>query len=63
MHEALGRAEGEALDSLTRPFYRVFRRFIPPLGNIDLSPLFVLLAAQIALIVLNGLTGSVGRVF
>ena len=52
-----------ALDALTRPFYRVFRRFIPPLGNIDLSPLLVLLAAQIALILLNGLSGQLGRVF
>ena len=47
------------LDALTRPFYRIFRRFIPPIGAIDLSPLFVLLAAQILLIVLNGLTGAI----
>jgi YggT family protein len=51
------------LDSLTRPFYRIFRRFIPPIGAIDLSPLFVLLAAQILLILLNGVTrGILGAV-
>jgi len=41
--------------ALTRPFYAVFRRFIPPIGNIDLSPLFVLLIAQILLILLDSL--------
>ena len=43
-------------DALTRPFYAVFRRFIPPIGNVDLSPLFVLLVAQICLILLDPLT-------
>lgn len=41
------------LDALTRRFYAPFRRFIPPLGNVDLSPLFLILAAQIVLIVLD----------
>lgn len=49
-----------ALEGLTRPFYGIFRRFVPPIGGIDLSPLFVLLVAQILLIVLNGLTRSIG---
>jgi YggT family protein len=40
-------------DALTRPFYAVFRRFIPAIGNVDLSPLFVLLVAQILLILLD----------
>ena len=43
-------------EALTRPFYAVFRRFIPLIGNIDLSPLFVLLAAQILLILLDNLS-------
>lgn len=42
-------------DALTRPFYAVFRRFVPAIGNVDLSPLFVLLAAQILLILLDSL--------
>jgi YggT family protein len=37
------------LDVLTRPFYRIFQRFIPAIGNVDLSPLFVLLCVQILL--------------
>jgi len=40
-------------DALTRPFYAVFRRFVPTIGNVDLSPLFVLLVAQILLILLD----------
>jgi YggT family protein len=51
------------LNALTRPFYRVFRRFIPPIGNIDLSPLFVLVLAQILLILVGGLQQAVVRLF
>jgi len=40
-------------DGFTRPFYGFFRRFIPPIGNIDLSPLFVVLLAQLLLFVLE----------
>lgn len=48
-------------DALTRPFYRVFRRFIPPIGNIDLSPLFVLIIAQVLQFPLAALAQSVTR--
>ena len=51
------------LNALTRPFYRVFRRFIPPIGNIDLSPLFVLLLAQICFILIGGLGRVVVSLF
>ena len=51
------------LDSLTRPFYTFSRRFIPTIGNIDLSPILILLAAQIAIIVLNQLMNSVAMAF
>lgn len=37
------------LDAMTRPFLRVFRRRIPPVGNVDLSPLFLLVACQLLL--------------
>jgi YggT family protein len=40
-------------DSLALPFYAFFRRFIPPIGNVDLSPLVIVLLAQIVLQVLN----------
>ena len=42
-------------DALTRPFYNLFRRFIPPIGSVDLSPLFVVLLAQIGLLLVGGL--------
>lgn len=37
------------LNSLTRPFLRVFQRRIPPIGNVDLSPLFLLVVCQLML--------------
>jgi YggT family protein len=37
------------LASLTRPFLGVFRRRVPPVGGVDLSPLFVLVICQIVL--------------
>ena len=50
-------------DALTRPFYRVFRRFVPPIGNIDLSPLFVLIIAQVLQFPLAALAQTVTRLF
>jgi YggT family protein len=50
-------------DSLTRPFYRVVQRFIPLIGNIDLSPLVVLVIAQVLLIPVSTLSMSVSRLF
>jgi YggT family protein len=37
------------LNSMTRPFLRVFQRRIPPVGNVDLSPLFLLVVIQLLL--------------
>jgi YggT family protein len=37
------------LNSMTRPFLRVFQRMIPPIGNVDLSPLFVIIVCQLLL--------------
>jgi YggT family protein len=37
------------LNSIARPFLRVFQKRIPPVGNVDLSPLFVLVVCQIVL--------------
>ena len=42
-------------DAMTRPFLRPLRRFIPPLGNVDLTPLVLLVLIQIVLIVLANL--------
>ena len=46
-------------NALSAPFLRPFRRLIPPIGNVDLSPLFVLVAAQLLLIPLEYVTRSV----
>lgn len=42
---------GPILNSMTRPFLRIFQRWIPPVGNVDLSPLFVIVACQLLLMV------------
>ena len=39
------------LNALARPFLRPFQRLIPPVANVDLSPLFVIIACQLLLIV------------
>ena len=42
---------------LTRPLLRPVQRFVPPVGNIDLSPLIVIVLLQVVLMLLNGLSG------
>jgi YggT family protein len=37
------------LNAMTRPFLQVFQRRLPPIGGVDLSPLFVLVVCQILL--------------
>ncbi len=37
------------LNSLTRPFLRWFQRRVPPVGNVDLSPLFAVIVIQLLL--------------
>lgn len=46
-------------NTLTGPMLRPFRRVIPPIGGVDLSPLALLLVLQIALFVIAGLRNSV----
>ena len=36
-------------DTITRPFLRPLRRFIPPLGGVDLTPLILLVILQVLL--------------
>ena len=43
------------LDELSRPWLRPFRRHVPLIGGIDISPLLLLLLLQIGLVLLNGL--------
>jgi len=42
-------------NAMTAPFLRPLRRFIPPLGGVDLTPLVLLIIIQILLIVLANL--------
>ena len=49
----------EVFNTLTRPLLRPFRRFIPPVGGVDLSPLALLLVLQIALFVVAGMRNSI----
>lgn len=52
------------LNSMTRPFLRVFQRRIPPIGNVDLSPLFLLVAIQLLLMLpVAYLEAVVGQMF
>jgi YggT family protein len=44
-----------AFDVLTRPFLRPLRRWVPPMGGVDLTPLILLLILYVALIVVNNL--------
>ena len=43
------------LNALTAPFLRPFQRMIPPIGGVDLSPLFLIVVCQIVLMVLSRL--------
>jgi YggT family protein len=45
------------LHSLSRPFLRPFQRLLPPIANVDLSPLILLLILQIVLTLLSRLRG------
>ena len=51
------------LDSFTRPFLGIIRRRIPPIGNVDLSPLFVLVIIQLLLFVVAGTTKEISFLF
>ena len=44
------------LDAVTRPLLEPFRRIIPPLGGIDISPIVVLLLINFARILFNRMT-------
>ncbi len=48
-------------DSITRPFLRPIRRFVPPIANFDLSPLVLLVLLQVLLIPVWHLRGAAER--
>ena len=41
---------GPAFDALTRPLLRPLRRYVPPIGNVDLTPLILLVLLEVVLI-------------
>lgn len=49
------------LNSLTRPFLGPVQRRVPPVGNVDLSPILLLVACQLLLFVVAWLEGSLVR--
>jgi len=51
------------LDALTRPFLRPIRRVVPPLANVDLSPLVLIVLLQVLLIPLAYLRSLAGGLF
>lgn len=52
------------LNSMTRPFLRAFQRRVPPIGNVDLSPLFVIVVCQLLLMLpVAYLESAVTRLF
>ena len=51
-------------NSMTRPFLRVLQRRVPPIGNVDLSPLIALVVIQLLLMLpVAWLESAVGRMF
>jgi len=48
------------MDAVTRPLLRPVRRFVPPLGRVDLSPLVLIVLLQIVLIPLAHLRTQLG---
>ena len=50
------------LNSVTRPFLLVFSKRIPPVGNVDLSPIFVIVGCQLAVLLVNWVGGGLLRV-
>jgi len=51
------------LDAVTRPLLRPIRRFLPPVANVDLSPLVLILALMILLVPIAELRGAAAGLF
>ena len=51
------------MDAVTRPMLRPIRRFLPPVANVDLSPLALILALLILLVPLAELRGMAAGLF
>lgn len=51
------------LDAITRPMLRPIRRFVPPVANVDLSPLVLILALLILLVPMAELRSMAAGLF
>jgi YggT family protein len=51
-----------ALDTITRPFLRPLRRYVPPVANVDLTPLILLVILYVVLIVVDHLRVAAAHV-
>ena len=49
-------------DTLTRPFLRPLRRFVPPIGGVDLTPLILIVLLQVVLIPVGYLRAAAATV-
>ena len=58
-HNDFMRSFLNALDRITEPLYRPFRRILPDFGGIDFSPLVVLLLIYLLRILLAGVAADV----
>jgi YggT family protein len=56
-------ASSPVLDAVTRPFLRPVRRLLPPIANIDLSPLLLLILLQVLLFPIWSLRAAIGGIF
>ncbi|MDR3307366.1 MAG: YggT family protein [Coriobacteriales bacterium] len=45
----------KVLDTLVGPYIKLFKRIIPPLGGIDITPIIAILALELAIRALQGL--------
>ncbi|WP_073153164.1 YggT family protein [Seinonella peptonophila] len=54
---------GRVLAMIVEPYLSVFRRIIPPIGMIDLSPIVAILALRFIYLGLVYLIGLIGMVF
>ena len=46
-----------ALDAITEPMFRQVRRIIPPIGGLDISPVFILIAIYVLQVFVEDLYG------
>lgn len=51
------------LDAITRPMLRPIRRFVPPIANVDLSPLILILVILVLLVPIAELRQMAGGLF